>query len=405
MGETPETNMFGGMSVALFGDLIQLQPVKHSMPFFDVKKTFYNYTNPTSALQQIGLKVWANMTHVVFLNTNYRAKDDPSYASFLTDYRKTHDVTAAQLRRLITRRATDTLKIPLSATWAFTRNDDAVTTNMCLVHQAAAAAGQPVFRLTAEIRKTASSPILSSKTPLNTPLLGSGTEEAKSKAVMPHVDVYYGCALYIQTKDNKLCSVGIANGSLGYVLGAVPSFSSLSSTTAIIQLPNGTSTKVTTLSQLPDYLLLKVPTFTGHYEGLPPGVMPLPLKKTTMLVHGYSLKKHVSQFPVRHTHALTVHKLQGSECKGGIVAGNLTKSHLNHIYVLLSRVRSWDKLYILPHLRLTRPTLSFTLTATDQNRARQHEHLHAANDALISLAHSTKLVHETRLLSLHGAPG
>ena len=405
IGKTPETNLFGGISVAFFGDLIQLQPVGYSMPFFDVNKTFYNYTKATSALQKIGLSVWASMTHVVFLSTNYRAKADPKYADFLTEYRKTHKVTNDHLRTLNSRRVTPTLNVPLNATWAFTKNEDAVTTNMCLVHQAATAASQQVFRLTAEIRKSASSQKLPPGPPLRSPLVGSGSSKVnpKSTALMPHLDLYYGCAVYIQTDDNKKCNVGIANNSKGYFFGTVPSLQSLTSVNQLVRLPNGCNATVTTLTRLPDYILLKIPTFTGSYEGLPQGVLPLPPKRINMNVHGYSMKKHVSQFPLRHTHALTVHKLQGSECINGIVAGNLTKAHLNHIYVLLSRVRSWNSLYILPHLRISRATLSFTLTLTDRGRAERHRQLHLANASLISLANSTKQAHTARLITLHSA--
>lgn len=277
---------------------------------------------------------------------------------------------------------------------------------MCLVHKAATAASQRIFRLTAEIRRSASSQKLPPGPPLQSPLLGSASSKVnpKSTALMPHLDVYYGCALYIQTDDNKKCKVGIANNSKGYFLGTVPSLDSLTSGSQVVQLPTGANATVTTLTRLPDYILLKIPTFSGSYEGLPPGVLPLPLKRINMLVHGYSIKKHVSQFPVRHTHALTVHKLQGSECVNGIVAGNLTKAHLNHIYVLLSRVRSWNSLYILPHLRMSRTTLSFTLSLADRDRAERHRQLHLANNGLISLANSTKRAHAARLIALHSAP-
>ena len=57
---------------------------------------------------------------------------------------------------------------------------------------------------------------------------------------MPHLDVYYGCALYIQTDNNKKCKVGIASNSKGYFLGAAPSLDSLTSgnqATLTIKLP------------------------------------------------------------------------------------------------------------------------------------------------------------------------
>jgi hypothetical protein len=75
------------------------------------------------------------------------------------------------------------------------------------------------------------------------------------------------------------------------------------------------------------------------------------------------------------------------EAKHGLVIGAFTKSELNHIYVALSRVRSWEKLYILPYLRLQERTL--TAQKKEANFRRQKA-LKTEMSRLASLAKKTE---------------
>ena len=107
----------------------------------------------------------------------------------------------------------------------------------------------------------------------------------------------------------------------------------------------------------------------------------------SMFVHGRAGKHHVSHFPVRHCSAYTTHRLQGLEAEDGLAVGALKASSLNNIYVLLSRVRTWSKLFILPNLKLTKKSL--TVPAHSPNHAKLVM-LRKENSRLQQLAAKTK---------------
>ena len=257
-------------------------------------------------------------------------------------------------------------KIPLDATWAFYSNVDAAAVNMHLVHKSAQAEAEGVFRLTAEIRNTKkrNTALLNvvDDPALVPPLMGDGINPKgykMSQAHMSHLDIFYGCKLRIRN-GNAGNEGGVANGSEGYFLDTVPPLDTLVTGTENVQLPNGDNVTVKTLSRLPDHLLILVPDATVSYGNMPAGIVPIPMTNRNFFVHGRTGKRWVRQFNVRHCHAYTVHSLQGLEAENGLVVGCLSKQTLNHIYVLLSRIRTWTKLYILPHLKITAGSLTVT---------------------------------------------
>ena len=148
----------------------------------------------------------------------------------------------------------------------------------------------------------------------------------------------------------------------GYFVDTKPSLKELAVDTKTTSLPNGDEVSVKTLSRLPDWILVWIPGATVQYGDLPVGVVPIPPTGRNIYLHGRRKKHHVKQFNVRHCYAFTVHRLQGLEAKGGLVVGCFNKRELNHIYVLLSRIRSWDKLHILPFLKVTKGDLTVKVT-------------------------------------------
>jgi hypothetical protein len=364
---------FGGMDVCASGDLFQLPPCRSQMPIFDLTFDFHTYHQAPTDAQRRGIRIWLNLTHCVILSKNYRAKDDQDYASFLANLRDNNTISHAHIKRLQSRQLpcgknakTASTNAPLDATWAFYSNADVIATNMHMVHRDAAHQKKDIYRLTAEIKPTPASPAESiPNDPALSSLLVGHTQKnssklEKNKHPMSHFDIFQGAKIMF-AEGNQGNNDGIANGSEGFFLDSVPPITSLaSSNTVEVQLPNGEKRRVRTLTCLPQYLLVYVPDATVVYEGLPQGVVPIPSHKTMMLLpHRGPDKQGVVQFRVRHCYAHTVHKLQGLEAASGLVVGAFCKTELNHIYVALSRVRSWEKLFILPYLRLTQKTLTF----------------------------------------------
>jgi hypothetical protein len=280
---------------------------------FDFTHDFYGTgKRPASEAEQLGVDIWRlRMTHCVLLNKNYRARDDEDYALFLANLRNHNKILPAHIKKLQSRQLKTGLNssapsqtIPIDAVWAFFKNTDAVAVNMHMAHHAAAARIRKVFRFTAEIRQTATGdPIQKVNDPaLSSFLVGEGSNELDmGKDPMSHLDLYYGAKVMFHV-GNKGNSGGVANGTQGFFIETVPPLKDLlreQSETA--RLPNGDQRGVHSLKRLPQYLLVFVPGATVQYDGLPVGVVPIPLKIRRLRLPGYgSQKMHVSQFAVRH---------------------------------------------------------------------------------------------------------
>lgn len=379
---------FGGIDIAFAGDLMQLPPVKRQKPIFDIHNDFYptQKDKPVTEIQAVGVKIWSKITHVVLLTKNYRAASDPDYAAFLTNHRSSNMILPRHLaclkgRQIATARRngqsqSPSITIPPNATWSFHTNRDVAAANSVLCHVSAGLAKQPVYRFTAEIRsKKSEAPIHRPNEPALVPfLVGDGLaankDLSKTSSAMSHLDIHIGAKLMFFT-GNSGNKGGVANGSQGYFIDTSPPLSSLDYVEEEVVLGDGSKARVRTLKKLPTDLLLWVPNSTVLYQDLARSMVPVPIVNKKYALHGHSQKRWISQFEVRHCHSFTIHKLQGLEATTGLVVGALSKRDLNFIYVALSRVRSWKRLYLLPFLRLELQCL--TLTAKDGSRHQLHK--------------------------------
>ena len=345
---------FGGLSVVFSGDMHQLKPVQGT-PLFDTSSQADN-AGPTA---QAGFDAWRSLSHVVMLQTNYRAAKDPVFMALLRRLRN-HTVTYDDLDTLRACRVSDTHMPPVDAAAAWYANKDVNATNSATVMYAAALSNKRVFRLSASVRPS------KHDTPLPTTdsshagyVVGSRTHNRNDLPVT-HLDVYLGCPVTMYV-NNKLTKYKIAKGSRGILIGAHPPLETLIAENAEptkVELPDGSAHDVHAVHTLPEYLLVHVPGSTVHFDGLPVGTFPVRVKSESINVHGHASKMHVSQFPVKLNFAWTCHKLQGKteQC---IVLG-ATNKILNFNYTALSRVRSLKDLFILKGVKLALHVLNQT---------------------------------------------
>ena len=346
------TKPFGGINVMFSGDMYQLKPVQGT-PLFDTS----NEADNAGPQAQAGFDAWRSLSHVVMLETNYRAANDPGFMALLRRLRS-HTVTQADLETLQACRVSHNHMPPIDAATAWYANKDVNATNSATVMYAAALSNKRTYRLSASVSASPSAPPMATAGPTHSGYVVGSRTSNRNDLPISHLDVYLGCPVTIYV-NNKLTKYKIAKGSRGILIGAHPPLHTLvaaPAATTQVKLPNGTTHDVYTVDTLPEYLIVKVPGSTVQFAGLPVGAFPVRVKKEKLFVHGHEPKMHVSQFPVRLNFAWTCHKLQG-KTEPHIILGTTNKV-LNFNYTALSRVRSLKNLFILKGVNLSLRTFN-----------------------------------------------
>ena len=351
---------YGGINVFLTGDKLQLDPVGaplHCLDPANASSTLLENNRQNrqhlAARNEAGRLIWQHhMTHATILEKNYRAAKDPDYSAFLKTLREDRTISVAHHAKLNRRRLSATLSAPPDAIHVYYTNKNVLATNMNVVHLAAAALSQQLYRIHNVVTPEDQPPLPRNHPSLQGYFIGvpSGSADAKTKP-MPYLDFYVGMPVVIQP-GNKNNHLGVANGSEARVVGTVPPLPHLASQSVqqIVTLPSGHATTVHNLPAMPDAVLVYNPNFNVHFPGLPPGVLPIPLQTTKkMRFHGVLQHCTVNHFKIRHCFAKTCHLLQGTTLPA-LVLGETVPTVDNWNYTALSRVATWEDLFLLPNI-------------------------------------------------------
>jgi hypothetical protein len=337
---------FGGVSVAVFGDFLQLHSPMSAATVYDYGKLTCANSN-LSPNATAGIKLWRSaFVDVVFLKTNYRAAADPSYAQFLSRFRQGR-ISVEDMNKLSNCRVSSTRKMPLGAPMIFPYNIQVNSANFLMALKSGNADNKTIFRLPTLVHSS------DSRTPVDTSHLNGytlGNDYGTDPLI--YTDVYLGCPMIVRG-NNDHCPAGFSNGSAGFLVGSTPNLTDLTYTDwqePITDPSAPTTIPVRRLTQLPTHLLVYIPGCTLQFEGLSPGVIPVPQKTTNSryipgLLPGMATVR-ITHFDVRHGFAFTCHKGQGRSLEI-LIVGKFSKAFLHYNYVVLSRAISWDSVYIL----------------------------------------------------------
>jgi hypothetical protein len=347
---------FGGVSVAVFGDFLQLNSPMSAATVYDYDKLTCTKSK-LSPHATAGIKLWRSaFVNVVFLKKNYRAIADPSYAQFLLRFRQGH-ISVEDMHKLSRCRVSSTRKMPLGAPMIFPYNMLVNSANFLMALKSGNAENKTIFRLPTIVRAS------DTKTPVDTSHLNGYTlGDDSGTDPLIYTDVYLGCPMIVRG-TNDHCTAGFSNGSVGFLVGSTPNLTDLPYTDwrePIADPSAPTTIPVRRLSQLPTHLLVYIPGCTLQFAGLSPGVIPVPQTTTKSryipgVLPGRSTVR-ITHFDVRHGFAFTCHKGQGRSLEI-LIVGKFSKSFLHYNYVVLSRAISWDSVYILDAKMLTSAAL------------------------------------------------
>jgi len=339
--------LFGGRVVLLAGDLLQMQPVGQTARIYD-HHLLHDSSAELPALVLHGLTVWRGIDTAVTLETNYRARC-PLFRAFLDRFRR-NEINAAD-RDLLEKR--------------------------CRIRLAAQPGVGPVRlpppQCTAVMHDNASCGLLAAAlAPVDAhslrrhcvvvrPRYYAATDPHTAQPGAVHSGVFFcdpvsgppdnanrpfaKAALFLGQQhclqlSNAQQNVGLCNGVKGFLVGSHPDIFGIGAATD---------------APMPEILFFCVPKFVSAYADLPPGVLPLfPTSLPNQRVPGVAGVCKVEYFPCRSMEASTLHKIQGLTLPAvSIPSVRSGGSNTNSAYVGMSRVGSFDDLFIFPGARLT----------------------------------------------------
>ena len=341
------TSPTGNISVLFSGDPLQFEPVGGTSVNSRIRAldgvNFVPSEEHASCL--ISSTYWKGIRRVVVLKTNYRSQGDVSFSDMLVQMRRTgltHEMCIDIRKRKITpaQWRYPPLSIPSTRLLA-SRNAIRTSASKMLTRMDAKNEG-------ASLVEFESMDLLhgSGGVPLN-PAVSAFLRRNEKASDCPNLDqasAFYAGQAVILTK-NMGPEIGVANGSVGIV-------------TSIVMEPGGEDGGGGSGefgSRVPLYIHVKFPGLTVKLaDELEPGVVPISRMSVTC--------KHKSKqmstpfvwervgFPLVAARCSTDYKAQGLGFNNVVV--DLVKppggrNHVLHVYVMLSRCKTWDGLHIL----------------------------------------------------------
>ena len=337
---------FGGADVFFIGDHSQLPPVKRCplwrRPDSDDLRAMDMPAGASHQSESVGFAVWNNLSHAFFLSQNFRAKKDPDYQQFLARVRE-GAISTSDYDRLRQRRIANAGLPPVHATHVMHTRATVAAVNHHMVHVAAAAAGKTMHRTHPRVLLADGTVLPTSHAALQ------GFAVTTDKADLDpqtSFDFYVGMNVSLPNKNENI-RTGIANGTTAVVVGTIPPLHTLAATTRTEHTHGTTPRAVRVLHDQPEAILVFNPAFDVHFAGLPRGVVPITLvDKTIDRLPLCPCSAKITYFPLRHTFARTCHVLQGATL-ASMVLGAVCTNVSGWLYTALSRVGSWDDLFLL----------------------------------------------------------
>lgn len=366
---------FGGGITIVSGDFLQLSPVGGKARLFD-----HHLLTDTSVevahWAERGLKLWRSMHSAVTLTHNYRA-NDPDYRYFLAELRQGR-ISDAHLKQLKACRITSDRLPPTQTTSVAWSNSNCALLARDIASVDATRLGRRNYTWQSDILCADNADRIVGYNSGGYPFLGiacksksGNTPEKNADRPVALTSCYLG-QVHTLNLSNKLNKSGLCNGVRGTLVGSLPQLDWSG--------PAGTEH----LEKMPDVLFFKVETFTGSYDGLPTGVIPVvPTMSPVRHLPGLQGRFRVRFFKTRSAESCTLHKVQGLTL-ASIAVHSFGCSHgkENSAYVAFSRVRNWQSLFLYPNLTLTADSMLGKVRA---HGVRQDPLLHAELRRLESL--------------------
>jgi hypothetical protein len=350
--------LFGGRVVLLAGDLLQMQPVGQTARIFD-HHLLQDAAAELPAVVQHGLKVWRGIDTAVTLQINYRARC-PHYRAFLNRFRR-NEITDADRSILDTR-----CRIRFAA-----RPDGGVRLPppqcTAVMHDNAscgllAATLAPLDGLSLRRQCVGVRPRYYPAADPHTARSGSGHRGVffcdpvggpPDNASRPfgRMTLFIGQQHCLQLTNTQQ-KLGLCNGVKGVLIGTHPQiFATGVRLAEMLEMGAAAESE----APMPEILFFYVPKFVSAYPHLSTGVLPMfPVTLPNQRVPDVAGVCKVEYFPCRSMEASTLHKIQGLTLPAvSIPSVRSGGSNTHSAYVGMSRVGSFDDLFIFPGARLT----------------------------------------------------
>ena len=312
---------FGGVSVCLFGDLLQLKPVLGSYPFESPKNEQFKITHLLDPLWDI--------FDVIDLKINHRQGNDKIYADLLNRIRVGQQ-NDADLKLLSSRlKDKNDSTIPKDAVFIYARNEDVnEMNNICLEEL--------------ESQESIFEAFVQHKTMKNYKPFVENTGNIKNTALQKTLKLKVGAKVMLTY--NLDTTDGLTNGAFGEVLG-------------YDILDNGVIRNVH-VNFYDESVGKEYRKKFLEFQKLYPGkrVTPIERYECTFNIGNRNeisaSKANALQFPLKLSYAVTAHKIQGQTIKKPIpVVVDLNRARNEaQVYVMLSRAQELDQIIILDKL-------------------------------------------------------
>ena len=341
------TSATGMISVLYSGDPLQFEPVGGTSVNSRIHALDGVNFVPSEehATCLISSTYWKSIVRIVVLKTNYRSLEDGSYSDMLYQMRRsglTHENCMEIRKHIIRARQWRFPPLSLPSTRVLvSRNSIRIPASKMLTRMDAKNAGASLVEFEPLDLLHGSGGVQLS------PAVSEYLRRNEKASDCPNIDQWSGYFVgqqVILTK-NMGPEVGVANGSIGVV-------------TSIVMEPGDEEAEGGGIgfgSPVPLYIHVKFPGLTVKLsDELDPGVVPI----ARMSVTCKHKSKHMSTpfvwerrgFPLVAARCSTDYKAQGLGFDNVVV--DLVKppggrNHVLHVYVMLSRCRTWDGLHIL----------------------------------------------------------
>ena len=316
---------FGGCSILLFGDILQLKPVMAPFIFEQPKSATYNLPHLIDPLWQ--------KFKVLFLNQNHRQGEDRAYAEILNRIR-TGEQTEADCNILKQRvRKESASDLPLDALYINCTNKGVNAINEKRLD---AMSGDPV-PFTAVVTRSGKRLLNKDGTPKKPKLSNDGS--------VFNTPLQYELNLKVEAKVMLTYNVDVLDSLVNGALGVVVGFETVNGVTKTILVHfNNPKAGRERRKKNPAYLQQMFPD--------------IPVTPISRIEFRFNLSKNPTsqndlmlavQFPLKVSFACTCHKIQGGNIRkpDKLVVDITSVREAAQAYVMLSRVQALDQLYIL----------------------------------------------------------
>jgi hypothetical protein len=350
----------GGIDVCFAGDFMQLPPVLASALYTKLDQK----GSATPSEDEIaGATIWQEkVQHAIVLQQNQRALADPAFAALLSNIRngkptqRDVDVLNTRLMRGFGGTAACPVQhVPIVVSENKARHALNIAGIACL-----STLENPATLLRMQVRSSDSAVRLSSDLENMVRRLNS----KHLKGVQNELLIMKGMRVSI-TCNISVSKHGVANGTEGVVVDIVHD-TKTTFTPAAMRLSFGCTANARQMnpprefpimvpSQLPLAILVKVDGASFQLDDLPVGVFPIFPIKPSIRVRIPGRQQHfnviVESFPITPMFACTGHKVQGKSMSK-LIVGNVDTKMRGWLYVVLSRARTLDGLYLMERITL-----------------------------------------------------